>query len=71
MALSLKQEYEKKYRETVELLKLLGRVAGVQCDLQLTAFRDTCKLAVAYGKLNCFSPPESTTQKPDLESLAK
>lgn len=60
MALSLKQEYEKKYRETVELLKLLGRAGGVQCDLQLTALRETCRLAVAYGKATGL-PPYSTS----------
>ena len=66
MGLSLKEEYEKKYRETVELLKLLGRAGGVQCDLQLTAFRDTCRLAVAYGKTAGLSPySTSPTRQPD------
>lgn len=49
--MTLKDEYEKQYKQTVELLKLLGRVAGVSTDLQLSAFRRSCQLAVAYGKV--------------------
>lgn len=68
--MTLKQEYEKQYHETVELLKLLGRAGGVACDLQLTAFRRTCQLAVAYGKTSAcqvFDNPADTQCQQEVE----